>query len=88
MAKSVEQRLFDAFQRGRGLRLTADEVWALVGPDDAVGTRISNAAADEAGVDIEDWPGCDAVPRTSEAMTWVQFKRHFASRHAQRHGGG
>jgi len=78
MAKSVEQKLFEAFQNGRGVRLSAEEVWALVCPDDAIGTRLSNAAADEAGIDMDDWPGADAVPRgESMPMTWAQFKRYF-----------
>ncbi len=47
--KSVEQRLYEAFRDNQGLRLTPQEVQILVGPDDAIRTRLSNAAATERG---------------------------------------
>jgi len=54
--KTVEQRLYEAFRAGRGVRLTADEVDSLVRLDDAILSRMANAAAIEAGVDE---PGAD-----------------------------
>lgn len=49
MQKSIEQRLYDAYVDGKGLRLTAKEVQDLVNMDDAIQARICNRAADEAG---------------------------------------
>jgi len=69
--KSVEQKLYEAFRSARGLRLSADEVDALVRPDDAIGTRITNQACDEAGVPEL---GQDAVSRSAFiAPSWAQF---------------
>ena len=47
--KSLEQRLFEAYSSRSGVNLSADDVWKMVVKDDAIGTRISNAAAQEAG---------------------------------------
>lgn len=70
-SKSIDQKLFEAYQANRGLRLTADEVSQLVGEDDAIGTRISNEAQREAGLTPE---GCDCVPKIG-LMSWSQFKK-------------
>ncbi len=71
---SVEQRLFEAYTSNKGLRLTADDVDSLV-HDDAIGTRITNQAAIEAGVDE---PGIDLVRFVRCGVTWKQFlnERH------------
>jgi len=66
---SVEQRLFEAYTSGKGMRLTADDVDSLV-HDDAIGTRITNQAAIEAGVDE---PGIDMVRFVRRGVTWKQF---------------
>lgn len=84
MAKSVEQKLFEAFTKGRGVRLSADDVWNLIGPDDSIGSRISNVAAEEAGVGRGGWPGHDGVPRNGQGMSWAQFKRHLTTHPTER----
>jgi len=68
--KSVEQRLYEAYRDGVGVRLSAVEVDALV-TDDAIATRITNAAAVEAGVEQ---PGADCIPQRPH-MIWSQFGR-------------
>jgi hypothetical protein len=75
--KSVEEKLFLAYRHSRGVRLTADDVWKLVRPDDAMFTRISNAAGEAAGL------GEDAVDMGNEciktaATTWRQFVAEVA----------
>lgn len=49
MKKSLEQRLYEAYLKNSGALLTADDIFDLVVMDDAVGTRICNKAAEEAG---------------------------------------
>ena len=70
--KSLEQRLFDAYQRGYGLLLTSAEICSLVA-DDAIGTRITNQAAIELGIDQ---PSGDhtGVPRQE---SWASFKKRL-----------
>lgn len=71
--KSVEQVLYEAFANGRGVRLTAEQVSELVGPDDAICTRITNAAGSECGIDE---PGVDCIqPRPHP--TWAAFKKYL-----------
>ena len=74
MSKSVEQKLFEAMRSANGVQLSAGDVADLVF-DDAVGTRISNKACIEAGVEET---GGDEV-RSNYNMTWNQFKRHLKS---------
>lgn len=66
--KSLEQRLFEAFNTGRGMRLSRADVFDLV-KDDAIDTRISNKACTEAGVDE---CGMNDV-FISGATTWREF---------------
>jgi hypothetical protein len=47
---SVERRLYDAWRRDTGVRLSADELYALIA-DDAMETRITNQIASENGFD-------------------------------------
>lgn len=47
--KLVEQKLYEAFRARRGVRLTAQDVEDLLVLDDAMQTRILNAACMEAG---------------------------------------
>jgi hypothetical protein len=75
--KTVEQKLFLACRHSRGVRLTAGDVYDLVARDNAVFTRISNAAGQEAGL------GADAVDMGNEsikttATTWRQFVAELA----------
>ncbi len=75
--KTVEEKLFLAYRHNRGVRLTADDVWNLVRPDDAMLARISNAAGEDAGL------GEDAVDMGNEciktaATTWRQFVAEMA----------
>lgn len=67
--KSIEQRLFEAFVNYRGMRLSAEDVSKLV-HDDAIGTRISNQAAIEAGVDEG---GADSVFLAAHGESWSSF---------------
>lgn len=56
----VEERLYRAFKADRGVRLSADEVWDLIGLDDAMRTRIANTFAAQYGceeVGFEDHDG-------------------------------
>lgn len=47
--KSLEQRLYEAFRENRGMLLNREDVESLCF-DDAIGTRIANAACSEADV--------------------------------------
>ena len=73
--KSLEQRIFEAHQRGTGIRLTANELLDLVNLDDAILTRISNTAAIEAGADE---PGDNCMRPAYSRETWSQFKKRLA----------
>lgn len=46
---TLEQRLYEAFRAGRGIRLTADEVDKLLRLDDAIQTRIVNRSLSDRG---------------------------------------
>lgn len=74
--KSLEQLLFEAYVNHRGLRLTADDVDSLVS-DDAVATRISNRACQEAGAD-EVGEDCIANAICAGAKTWDKMVYYFA----------
>lgn len=67
--KSVEEKLFEAFSKQRGVTLTADDISRLMLKDNAVRVRVSNAAAMEAGVTT---PKRDRIAVFRE--TWRQFK--------------
>ena len=71
--KTLEQRLYEAYRKGRGLMLSADDVDSLVF-DDAIGTRISNEAAEQAGAEP---PGADSVWPKGIAPTWRDFVSAF-----------
>lgn len=68
--KSVEQKLYEAYRNGKAVQLSAFEVVELIGRDDAIRTRITNAACGEAGISEA---GEDAVGRAE--LTWHQFKK-------------
>lgn len=70
---SLERRIFEAWMDNKGLRLTYKDVRSLV-RDDAVATRISNVAAEEAGVDI---PGTDCLPNRHRE-TWDELKARLS----------
>ena len=74
--KSVEQKLFEALSKGSGCRLTYDDVWKLVIADDAMGTRITNQACIEAGID-EGFGSEVAI-----GATWHQFKKQLKEYHS------
>ncbi len=67
--RSLEERLFEARQNIRGVRLSYVDVYDLL-RDDAVATRITNKASAEAGLGEL---GADEVSR-SKSATWEQFK--------------
>lgn len=46
---SLEVRLYQAWRTCRGIRLSAKEVQALIGRDEAVQTRITDAIAEKLG---------------------------------------
>lgn len=50
--KSVEQKIYEAYRLGTGVRLTPADVEHLVRLDDAVQTRIVNKALAESGCDM------------------------------------
>ena len=67
--KSVECKLWEAFRNGKSASLTAKDVAKLLF-DDAIGTRVSNAAATEAGGDE---PLADCVAQYIQCKTWEEF---------------
>jgi hypothetical protein len=69
---SIERRLYEAFHAGRGIRLTADEVEDLLTLDNAIHTRICNAAATDAGLG-EPGEGGDFF---SGGLSWGQLGKH------------
>lgn len=72
--RSVEEKLFSAWKRFEGLRLSAEEVGDLVTLDDAIRTRISNQASLEAGLDED---GSDRIGGGRAGETWAEFKRRL-----------
>ncbi len=70
---SLEQRMFEAAMRGKGIRLSFDDLMSLVS-DDAIDTRISNVAAIEAGEEEE--PGVACIRWNGES--WNDFKRRLS----------
>lgn len=73
MSIKLDKRLFEAFRKRRGILMTSQEVYDLVYRDDAISTRISNAAALEAGAEP---PGENCL-RTGE--TWNALKKRLAA---------
>lgn len=72
MGRSIEQRLFEAFMGQKGLRLSFEDVWDLV-KDDAIATRITNAATTEAiGVEY----GHNGII-SAKTETWPEFKERL-----------
>jgi hypothetical protein len=77
MSKSLEQRLYEAIAGRRGIRLSADEVEALVA-DDAIQCRIANTACAEGGI-----PEVGAGGEMYDsgigigARTWREFIRYL-----------
>ena len=67
---SVEQRLFEAYKACEGIELSPLEVISLV-RDDAVGTRITEFALNETGMQGAEGSsiGSHRIPET-----WEQFK--------------
>ena len=70
-SKSVEQKLFEAFQTFEGVTLSPMEVVSLC-RDDAIGTRITNQACREAGIDQAEG---DEVSLSPTVKTWDGFKK-------------
>lgn len=73
--KSLERRMFEAFKAGRGVRLSADDLYDLV-VDDAIGTRITNEACDQASVKPA---GVDCVGNCLSAESWGAFIKRMKS---------
>lgn len=69
---TIEERLYEAYRKGEGVRLSYKQLVDLLLLDDALRTRITNAAATEAGVNE---PGYDEMP--DDNRTWRQFVKHF-----------
>ena len=68
--KSVEQKLFEAFQDCSGVRLTAEDVDALIN-DLEIDKRISNRACDELGIGYVD------AAAIAYGETWRQFQERL-----------
>lgn len=66
--KSVEQKLYEAYRSEKGVTLSAEDVLSLV-EDEAIGTRISNTAAYELGIDQ---PGASCIPQRPK-LSWIRF---------------
>lgn len=73
--RSLEQRLYEAWRLGTGVRLSIDEVESLMNRDDAIRTRIANVACAEAGVDE---CGCDILGGSRTAPPWKQLVRRLS----------
>lgn len=71
MSKRIEQRLYEAYKNGTGIKLSHDDVMDLMHQDDAVRTRISSTAAMEAGCDQDVGDYC------GYGLTWSQIKNHI-----------
>ncbi len=69
--RSLEARLFEAWTHGRGCHLSADDVRNLL-DDDAIATRLSNAAA---GVETGD--ACLMRHMYDDEWTWARFCSHM-----------
>jgi hypothetical protein len=72
-SKSVEQKLYESYTRNEQCRLSRGDVEDLLGNDDAIKRRITDAACREAGVEEA---GCDETyywVRHGED-SWEQFK--------------
>lgn len=80
--KPLEQRLYEAFHRGRGLRLSADDVDALM-RDDAVGTVVTHEAAAQAGLSETESGVCASMVGVGRE-TWRQFVRRFTEQRIER----
>lgn len=70
---SVERRLFEAYTHGHAIRLSIEDVDALI-RDDAVACRITNAACADAGIDEL---GADEVTKAVDGETWQEFQRRL-----------
>ncbi len=65
---ALMRRLYNARQNGRGMNLSPDDVQQLCA-DDAIGTRITNAAEEEAGSDDRGGDGTN----NRDLRTWSGF---------------
>ena len=74
--KSLEQRLFEAYNAEKGLVLSAYDVQSLV-LDDAIGTRITNEACAQAKLKMIGHDDIKHHPLGTE--TWRQFKNRLIS---------
>ena len=70
--KSIDQRMYEAFQKGKGLTLSASELDEYVLSDSAVPRRICMRAWLETTLPDEALPTCDGLVR--DGSTWAQFK--------------
>lgn len=68
------KRLYEAFQCGRGVHLTAQDVLEIC-QDDAVRTMLTNTACQEGGVEEA---GADCI-RVSGPKSWSGFVREMKS---------
>lgn len=71
----IEQRLYSAWCRGSGVHLSPEEVVALLA-DDAIATRVTDQALQEAGLPPEGMDGLGASPEES----WKAFVEKLRSR--------
>ena len=75
MSKSIDQRLYEAARRERGIRLTSKDVLQLIFMDDAIGSRITDQAWREAngrnGSNLLN--GDSATAAIKKAETWAEF---------------
>lgn len=75
--RTVEEKLYEAFMGNRGVRLTADDVCGLVLYDEAILTRLANAARCEACVE-EDFSGIDTSDKAPR--TWAALVKSYRTR--------
>jgi hypothetical protein len=72
-SKSLEQRLYEAWREGHGIRLTISDIDELM-IDDAISTRVSNTASTEAGFGEH---GFARLGNPDLAPPWAKFVASF-----------
>jgi hypothetical protein len=74
MTSPLYRKLYNAYMGGRGVQLTAEDVSDLFTLDDAVQTRWTNAACQEAGVPEA---GESAFCQKDLPVTWAKFVKQM-----------
>lgn len=71
MSKTIEHRIHDALRAGKSLTISYADLYEFVYGDDAIMTRLMNAAANEGGIDEYGWGN----QHTLEEYTWAELAK-------------